>query len=116
MIEVHGSGDDLIEIEGAIEEEFPYDDRGCEKAGDLLAFSDGTVLRIRYSDEGVWRIELLHRSQAGNDVVIAQCPVDDPDRYTDRATISGAGLDIRWVVRGDAIASGSIQAVTRTGS
>jgi hypothetical protein len=100
MIEVYGSSDDLIEVEGEICDEFPYDSSGCD-TGDLLAFSDGTVLRIQMLN--VWRITLVHPSQLGNDVSIVQCPENDEVNYSDRAVISGPG-EIQWVVRGDAIA------------
>lgn len=55
-ITVNGASDDLIEIGGAIREEFTLQD---DEGGDLLAFSNGVVLRIRYTDDGVWRIEPL---------------------------------------------------------
>jgi hypothetical protein len=95
-ITVYGASDDLIEIDGAIIEEF--NPRGDEPV--LLAFSDGTVLRIHYSDAGVWRIQPVHGGR-GSELTIAQAPEDDEANYSDRATLRA---DIEWVVAGDAIA------------
>jgi hypothetical protein len=90
-ITVYGASDDMIEVEGDITEEFDYTG-DTPNSGDLLAFSDGTVLRIRFDDAGVWRIVKV----AGGPVDIAQAPEGDDSNYTDRATIKGAD----WVVHG----------------
>lgn len=92
---IYGSSDDLVEVEGAINEEFGYRNTADDK-GDLLAFSDGTVVRIRYDDNGVWRITPVARGTA--ELTIEQAPEDDEKQYTDRATLAG---DVRWVVHGD---------------
>lgn len=96
-VRVTGASDDLIEIDGGIVEEWGAYDDGSE--GSLLAFSDGTVLRIRYTETGVWRIELVHKG--GCEVRIDQAPEGDDQDYTDAATLTGP-LD--WVVRGVSIA------------
>lgn len=94
-ITVYGASDDLIEVDGDISEEFPYQERGYGQAsGDLLAFSDGTVLRIEFTRSGVWRIRPVVRGSADLDIV--QAPENDEDNYSDRATLSGAV----WVVQG----------------
>lgn len=95
-ITVYGASDDLIEVDGAIVEEF--NPRSNDPV--LLAFSDGTVLRIQYSDTGVWRIQPVVCGR-GTDLVIEQAPEDDDANYSDRATLRA---DIEWVVAGDAIA------------
>lgn len=89
-VTIYGASDDLIEIEGDIREEFtpPYDEEA------LLAFSDGTVLRMRYSDSGVWRIAPVI---SPGELTIVQAPEDDEDNYSDRATINAPML---WVVMG----------------
>lgn len=96
-ITVNGASDDLIEVEGDIREEFTYED--TDKEGDLLAFSDGTVLRVQFG--AVWRITPVVRGNAV--LTIKQCVEDDNDdgEYTDVATLDG---DIRWVVQGVALA------------
>lgn len=94
MIEVYGSSDDLVEVEGDIREEFQY---GSGDEGDILGFSDGTILRIQYTDEGIWRITKLRIGAAACDIVPA---IDsESDNYSDRAKLTG---DIVWVVHGGA--------------
>jgi hypothetical protein len=96
MLTVYGASDDLIAVEGDIEEEFPWQKRGYGQAsGDLLAFSDGTVLRVEFTRSGVWRIQRL----AGDPEAlhIEQAPEDDENNCSDRATLDG---DIHWVVQG----------------
>lgn len=95
-VTIYGASDDLIEIEGDIREEFtpPYDEEA------LLAFSDGTVLRMRYSAQGVWRIVPVMSNSEGpyrGELVIEQAPENNEDNYSDRATILA---DIFWVVMG----------------
>lgn len=100
MITVYGASDDCIEVDGDISEEFSYQGRGYGQAtGDLLAFSDGTILRIEFTREGVWRIALVVHGSA--DLSIEQAPEGDEENYSDRATLSGAV----WVVQGVAYAT-----------
>jgi len=94
---IYGASDDLIEVEGDIEEEFVY--RDLDDDGDLLAFSDGTILRIMFTQAGVWRI--IPVTPEGDSLTIAYAPEDDEDNYSDRATLTG---DIAWVVHGDSYA------------
>lgn len=95
-VKIYGASDDLIEVEGDIDEEF----NSMADDGALLAFSNGALLRVRYTDTGVWRIQPV----AGADLIsVAQCAEDDEDNYTDVATVNG---DIEWVVFGTTYASG----------
>lgn len=97
-VRIYGISDDLIEIEGAIDEEFTYDDNDGE--GMLIAFSDGTVLRVIYSSSGVWRISPV---QIGTTPLsIDQAPEDDEDNYSDGATLGGM---IEWVMGGTQLAT-----------
>lgn len=90
-ITVSGASDDLIEVEGDITEEFPYiESSTTQGGGDLLAFSDGTVLRIRLSNDG-WRITPVF---SGTSIPIIEQHTDG-EEGTDRAT-----LDAIWVVHG----------------
>lgn len=88
---VYGASDDLIVVEGDINEEFYL---GLSNGADLLAFSDGTLLRIVFTNvgDGVWRITPV--AQGAAEVVIVQAPEDDDENYSDRATLTG---DIAWV-------------------
>lgn len=98
-VTIYGASDDLIEVEGDVTEEFNAIEFGGEQPA-YLAFSDGTLLRIEYSDTGVWRITPIVRGAAG--LTIVQAPGDeDDDNYSDRATLDG---EIRWVAQAIAFA------------
>jgi hypothetical protein len=57
MLKVYGASDDLIELDGNfgdVNEEiglYPKDNEAH-----YLAFSDGTVLRVVYDEDGIWRL------------------------------------------------------------
>jgi hypothetical protein len=57
MLKVYGASDDLIELDGNngdVNEEFGvYLDNGEAR---YLGFSDGTVLRAVYDEDGIWRL------------------------------------------------------------
>lgn len=59
MLEVTGGSDDLIEIDGDIREEFnvsyKHEDDG------YLAFSDGTLLKVKYDENGIWRFKVISK-------------------------------------------------------
>jgi hypothetical protein len=105
-ITIYGASDDLIEVDGDISEEFTLHHAG--ETGDLLAFSDGTVLRIGITHAGIWRIHPIVRGSA--ELTIEQFAESDDANYTDRATLSGAV----WVVHGVDHATCSPVAQTRT--
>ena len=85
MIKVYGASDDLVEVEGDIEEEW-----GSCYDGGILACSDGTLIAIEY--DGEWHLSVLHNG----DSLTVVTPMDrDKDEYTDTVTIDGP---IKWVV------------------
>jgi hypothetical protein len=88
-VTVYGSSDDLIEVDGDINAEFYA---GVGDDGDLLVFSDGTIVRITYTEAGVWRIAAVTQQSPGS---LVQAPEDDDDNYSDRLTIDAD--NIRWV-------------------
>lgn len=91
MVTVRVYGDhDTIVIEGAITHRWE-----AAAEGDLLAFSDGTVLKIEYGS--AWQITVLH--DGASTVLVKWC---DGDGDTDVATLSGP---IEWVVLGSEIAT-----------
>ncbi len=93
MITIFGASDDTVVVEGDISEEFPWQKPGYGQAsGDLFAFSDGTILRVEFTRDGVWRITPLVRG-AGR-LNIDQTSAGEG--RTDRATLDGAV----WVVQG----------------
>jgi hypothetical protein len=90
-VTVYGASDDLIELGGDIRAEFD-----AYREGEVVAFSNGTLLRVRYEDTGIWRITLL-----SGEAYIVPAPADDEDNYSDRATITGP---VKWVAFGDQVA------------
>lgn len=78
-VTLSGASDDLIEVDGAIRAEWSPSDADSA----LVAFSDGTVLRITYTDSGVWRVATVVRGAA--DLEVVQAPEDDDDNYSDVA-------------------------------
>jgi hypothetical protein len=57
---LRGHSDDILYIAGALDEElYPsreaQNSQGTDEA-DVLAFSDGSLLRVRYDGDGVWRL------------------------------------------------------------
>lgn len=102
-VTVYGASDDLIEIEGDVTEEFNalegLDEAGDKSDGGFLAFSNGIVLRVRYTD-GIWRISPVKLNPEVGDVVIVQAIEGDSDDYTDRATVPGT---VDWVVFGSRV-------------
>lgn len=91
-VTVHGASDDLIEIEGCITEEFGA--WKCE--GKSLAFSDGTVISVRYTDEGCWE---FRRVEVGTATFFHETHDNDRTTYTDRVKLTGE--DLRWCVFGE---------------
>ena len=85
---VYGSSDDLVEVEGDIEEEFNCYD---EHDGAVLVFSTGAVLRIVYDALGFWRVKTL---LSGQGVSVVGATSLDGD-YSDKATVAGA---VSWVI------------------
>ena len=85
-VTVYGSSDDLVEVEGDVEEEFS----GPGDGPFYLAFSDGTILSIIYGDESIWRIAPVRRGAAK--LTVEQAARGDEDNYSDRATLDGVAI------------------------
>ena len=83
-VKVYGASDDLIEIEGAIQDEF-----GSYNRASFLHFDDGTILKVEYSpdDSGIWRIERIKNGTAKYSH--ERCDSEDADPYSDVATLKG---------------------------
>lgn len=93
---IYGASDDLIEIESEHEELFKSEEFNVcsDLAGLTVAISDGTLLRVRYDEDGIWRF---------TPVVLGSCfmridPGVDDRRHSDRVVLSGSNL--LWVVLG----------------
>ena len=92
-IHVTGASDDLIEITGDINEEFSAPKCADDK-GAILGFSDGTLLRIRYDEDGIWRIDLV---MSGRAKYTKQSGSVEKDTF-DSVTLTG---DVKWVLLGE---------------
>lgn len=90
MIKVYGSSDDLIEIESDNKEEFPSEEFLTYEESNVVAFSDGTLLEVRFDRWGVWRIAPLERGPNFQSVTYTD------DGSSDIALIEGRF--IKWVV------------------
>lgn len=86
-ITVYGASDDLIEVDGDISDTFNY--TGNRGEGDLLAFSDGTVLQMRQDPEYTWVIDVLAHGAS-------EVETWTHTKEGDQARVSGAV----WVVHG----------------
>lgn len=98
MIRIYGASDDLIEIEGDITEEFNF--YGDDDEERFLAFSDGTLLRVVFDSDSIWRLTPLFNGHARMTHII--CSVDDDNSYSDQVHLFDDGLDegIHWVTYG----------------
>lgn len=92
-IKIYGASDDLIEIEGDINEEFNWIADDDETR--LLAFSDGTLLRVMYDRDGIWRLNKVASGTAEFLKVEGDVEKDTPDEVT------LSGVEIKWVVLGE---------------
>lgn len=72
---VTGESDDLIEIRGELTEEFnSYD---CSDG--TMAFSDGTLLRVDYDQDGIWRFKPIYKGELFEKVIDGSVPDDTND-------------------------------------
>lgn len=56
---IYGASDDLIEIEGAIEDETGNDGSNSNGYGTSVKASDGTQATIAYTKDGEWKITMI---------------------------------------------------------
>ena len=80
MVKIYGCSDDLVECEGA---EYPNDEIGCYNKDVLIAFEDGTVIKVGYpkAEGAIWWIERMNIGTA--DYAILYCHNEDDDPYSD---------------------------------
>lgn len=78
MVKVYGVSDDLVEIEGS---SYWEDEIGCYDKDVRIWFCDGTVIRIRYTDGGIWRIEVEAHGTEKHRLDV--CSGEDEDDYSD---------------------------------
>lgn len=92
-VTITGGSDDLIEVHGSIREEFSHYSDGDDDAK-ILGFSDGTLLRVIYDMDGIWRISPIAVGLAKLSKVEGIASEDT----NDVVTLEG---DITWVVCGE---------------
>ncbi len=92
-ITIYGASDDLIEIDGDVEDEFG----AWNDTINYIAVSTGLLATIAYGMDGsFWRIHVLTPGTTPHTLAKA---TDEKDDYTDRLVVEG---DIKWVVVGKA--------------
>lgn len=97
---LRGYSDDVISLGGDVAEEFSAIGTETGEDGHLIAFSDGTLLRIQHTSAGVWRI--VKHAETGTATVEIHVAADgddiDEDDYSDIATVTSAeDAPIVWV-------------------
>jgi len=98
-LRIYGASDDLIEIDGAIREEFgAYDSDAV-----LIGISDGTLLRVRYDEDGdgTWRIRRVR--PGSGELTITASEDREEGSYTDEAILVSAAPFV-WVLKGSELA------------
>lgn len=81
---VYGCSDDLVEFEGELHGEVGHYGSDEEEIGCLVAFSDGTIIVVKYGKPGlggVWAITVLAQGQLFDR--IEMCSDEDADPYSD---------------------------------
>ena len=91
QIIIKGHSDDIINVEGAIRDEF-YPDSSDKMA---IATNNGTLLAFEYTTGGIWRAKII--KEGLNKVDHDVNPESDEERYSDIVTITG---EIEWVIFG----------------
>ncbi len=95
MINVYGSNDDLIEIDGDICEEFGLELSEADN-GVVIGFSCGTLVHCRYDKTNLWRLTVLVQGRAK----ISISPATDVDTdYSDTVTIDPEE-PVVWITKG----------------
>jgi len=97
QLKITGYSDDNVEVDGAIREEYGAYDRGADKPV-LVAVSDGTLLRVWYDNDGLWRISVVANGTAR--LTKTEGSITE-DRF-DEVLLEGS--EFLWVSFGDAAA------------
>jgi hypothetical protein len=81
QLKIYGRSDDLIEVVGAVREEFyaKYGEPSYIEVGDDYLF------KVEYSTGGVWRIEVV---KTPNGVNHEHTPAEETDSYSDVVLVS----------------------------
>jgi hypothetical protein len=72
---ITASGDDLIEISGELKEEF----NAYECINGTMALSDGTLLRVTYDEDGIWRFKPIYKGDLFENIIVGSINKDTND-------------------------------------
>jgi hypothetical protein len=87
MIKIYGQSDDLVIINGDLEEEYACYNEPC-----YIIFSDGTLVKAEYKN-GQWTIQT---EKIGKNTEVDYEPANDfEENYSDILTLNG---DINWCI------------------
>ena len=78
IVRIFGYSDDLVDIEGSSYPEYEID---CFDRDVRLWFDDGTVIRVSYSQAGIWKIAVEKQGDAPQR--LTACEDEDADVYSD---------------------------------
>lgn len=96
-LKIYGHSDDLIEVEGDIQDEY---DVGSAGKG-YVAISDGTLILCIY-EGGMWLLRLI--TSGGSRITMAANQGPDSDQYSDVMTIE-SDKPFEWVMCGQGFTS-----------
>ena len=95
MIEIYGCSDDLIEIEGDINEEFDV----YNETPTYLLFSNGMIIKVDY--DGDWTFNIIKQGAPGSCVVKIE-PFSQERSYSQTVIIDNH--NVSWICLSDRIA------------
>lgn len=96
MTEVYGASDDLIEFDGDFRGE--VGNYGTDEDGSLVIMSDNPLFTIRYNEEGIWKIDVLHKGALFDRIEI--CTDPEEERYSDTLFFK-EGIKWAYMATGD---------------
>ncbi len=94
---LYGASDDLIELDGDISEEFSHYMAGDDDNNRHLAFSDGTLLKVYYDKDSIWRFPVLIQGSLFDKKI--ECPFESEENGHSDQVLFKDGL--KWVVCGE---------------
>jgi hypothetical protein len=90
QLKIYGRSDDLIEVEGAAQEEFHA------KHGEpsYIKVAGGYLFKVEYDTDGIWRIKVVKTPNAVNH---EHTPAEETDSYSDviRITNVSEGVEVK---------------------
>lgn len=96
---VYGASDDLVEVDGDVRGEVGFYTTREGESG-CVFLSDGTILRIAYDSNGIWRIAPIRKGDLFDSIDV--CGDEDPSRgnwsHSDLAKFK-EGITGAWFAR-----------------